>query len=359
MASFESLPSVSIVIPTWNAASFIERVLAVIWTLDYPHFELIVVDNGVVNHETRVVVEKWTPLFHQRSCKLRILEFTELLGYAGAVNAGVHAAENDLVAVTNNDNLPSRQWLKELLHVWQKEKWHSKPIAVVTSRVMRPGVPSQAAGATNIWGRVVYFAAKSIGKEPYPVLHPDGSSFLMDRKRLGLPYDPEYFMYHEDTYLGWRVWSMGLACVFVPRSLVESFDGGTTRRLAYRTAYYSERNRILNWLLFLDFFTILRLSPLFAFDLLASFLKGGQKRARLHAWSWIFLHPAKWCRMRQEIQHKRQLSVGEVLRMVSASYLGRDGRFSGLKSIIGNIFWLYCRLVGLPLARELPREQKL
>lgn len=345
MTASKSLPPISVVIPTWNAARFVERALESLWAIDYPHFELLVIDNGVENSDTFDVVERWKPLFHQRSCKLRIEQFKDLLGYAGAVNEGVRQAEYPLVAVTNNDNLPNRLWLKELIAVYNRRDWEGKRIAVVSGFVTRPGHPSTQAGATNIFGRVVYFDTP-MNQEVAPVLHPDGSSFLMDRDLLGLPYAKEYFIYHEDVYLGLRTWSEGMACLFAPKARAESFDGGTTKRIAYRTAFYTEKNRILNWLIFFEGKTLFKLAPLFAADLIMSLLLKPQKLARLDAWFKVLSESSWWSAKRREQQQKRKLSERDLLTHISATYIGGQ---SVPKRMLNAVVKLYCKVLALPL----------
>jgi GT2 family glycosyltransferase len=353
----DSLPPLSVVIPTWNAARFIERVLQALWALDYPHFELIVVDNGVVNQETKVVVDKWEPLFQQRSCKLKIYQYSELLGYAGAVNEGVRLAEYDLVAITNNDNLPNRHWLKDMIAVWNQKTWEQKTIALVSANVSRPGIKSGILGATNIFGRVIFFPEKKMSDTAFPVMHPDGSSFLMNRAVLGLPYESEYFMYHEDVYIGWRAWNMGFACLMAPKARVESFDGGTTRRLAYQTAFYSERNRILNCLLFLEKSTLLKIFPLLIADMGLAFIFGRQKVARVRAWVWLLTQVRWWWPRRMVLQAARQADDAKVLKVISVQYFTEQANFKTIKFSVNALLKVYAKAVRLNLAMSVPRDQ--
>ncbi len=236
---------VSVVIPTWNAAGDVARVLELLVVQEHAEFEILVVDNGVVNRDTELVCER----FRAQIPALRYLRFEKQLGYAGAVNEGTEAAAFDLVAVINNDNLPDQRWLAELVAEYSALKAQRRE-AVVSSLVNRPDFPEPLGARLNIWGRLV--RVPSSGR--YIPFHADGSAFLFSKAAFGLPYDPDYFIYHEDVALGWRAWLSGKEVTLAEKSLAATFDGGSTRRIKYLTAFYTERNRWLNYIVFLSAF---------------------------------------------------------------------------------------------------------
>lgn len=304
---------VSVVIPTWNAASFVDRVLAALVKQEGVHYEIIVVDNGVVNNETEQVCAKY-----QSFPALKYLRFEKQLGYAGAVNAGTVAAHSRLVAVINNDNIPDPRWLVELVMLHQKN-----PGCIIGSLVDRPDMPDPLGAVFNIWCRVVRPKGYRRGET---LLHPDGSAFLFDKKVYGQPYDEDYFIYQEDLALGWRAWLMGKKVLLAEKSRAVTFDGGSTRRIAYRTAYYTERNRWLNYFIFLEWRSLIGLMPALKLDACLKFFFGSNRKAKLHAWLWILGHPGVIMRKRRAMQKLRKVDDAQILPHFSCTYVSDGGR---------------------------------
>lgn len=323
--------SVSVVIPTWNAARDVERVLSLLAKQEGVNFEILVVDNGVVNQETEILCQRlaWP--------QLRYLKFEKQLGYAGAVNEGAAAAKNDLVAVINNDNLPEPHWLAELVAMYTAEKSAGRE-AIVSSHVHRPDFLDPFGARMNLWGRIV--RVPRVGE--YIPFHPDGSSFLFSRAAFGAPYDPDYFIYHEDVALGWRAWLKGYEVKVAEKSKAETFDGGATRRIKYLTAFYTERNRWLNYFTFLSAGSLIRALPLLTADAKIKFLFGSNRRAKLHAWIWLWFHPGVILRKRAEIQAQRKRADREILPLLSFKYAD-----AGMGARLNGIFAAYAKCVGL------------
>jgi GT2 family glycosyltransferase len=318
---------ISVVIPTWNAASFVERVLELLALQEGVTYEVIVVDNGVVNSETEEVAKR----YQGKIANLRYLRFAKQLGYAGAVNAGVLAAKYSLVASINNDNLPDRRWLAELLAEYQRAKREGRE-AIVSSLVQREGFDQPLLANMNIFGRIVQPAVKNQALQQRAtqfLVHPDGSAFLLNKEAFGLPYDEDYFIYHEDVYLGWRAWLAGMEVRMAPASQAKTFDGGSTKRIAYKTAYFTERNRWLNYFLFLAPSTLLGLAPALLLDAWLKLFFGSNRKAKLHAWVWLLANFGQVRQKRELIQATRRVSDAEILKKISGSYLSGSGPING------------------------------
>lgn len=335
-----ALPTVSVVIPTWNNARDLKRILPAILAQEgLGSFEVLVVDNGVVNDESEIVVKEFENL------SLRYLRFEKQLGYAGAVNAGAKAASNSLIAVMNNDNLAEPGWLHALVHRYQKEKASGREV-IVSSLVKRSDLPLPLESTMNFCGRIVS-AGKPSGGEYVP-FHPDGSSFLFNRDFLGLPYDEDYFIYHEDVALGWRAWLSGGENVIETSSKAITFDGGSTRRIAYRTAFYTEKNRWLNFLIFPSSLNLVRWLPLLFLDLILRILAGSNRRAKLHAIGSLLMSARVICQKRSLMQSKRKRSDAEILSLISSTYMKPNE--AGAKWL-NPIFRGLIKLLGLPFGR--------
>lgn len=127
MALSNNLPSVSILIPTLNAAKFLDICLKAITNQDYPKnkIEIVIADGGSTDR-TLAIAKKY---------KAKICPNPLKTGEAGkAVAFG--KAKNELVALIDSDNiLPDKNWLKRMVAPFtDKEVVGSEPWSFVYRR---------------------------------------------------------------------------------------------------------------------------------------------------------------------------------------------------------------------------------
>lgn len=108
-------PAVSVVIPTYNYARFIERAIVSVLAQTHRPAEVIVVDDGSTD-ETAGVVERYEP-------RVRYLR-QENSGVSAARNAGVNASTGELVAFLDADD----EWVPNKLEL-QVEALTGRPEA--------------------------------------------------------------------------------------------------------------------------------------------------------------------------------------------------------------------------------------
>ena len=105
------LPMVSIIIPTRDRADILGVCLeSVLKKTSYPHFEIIVVDNGSVEQETQQL------LASQPQDKVRVVRDDSPFNYSRLNNLAVKVAKGDVVCLMNNDiEVLTPDWLEEML----------------------------------------------------------------------------------------------------------------------------------------------------------------------------------------------------------------------------------------------------
>ncbi|MHB9154660.1 MAG: glycosyltransferase [Endomicrobiales bacterium] len=104
-------PLVSVVIPVKNGQDTIEKCIRSLFALNYPRFEVIVIDDGSTDR-TAAIVKSLSSGDAAR--RLRLLE-GDSAGPSRARNRGIAEAKGDFVAFTDDDCLVDREWLNELL----------------------------------------------------------------------------------------------------------------------------------------------------------------------------------------------------------------------------------------------------
>lgn len=101
-------PTITVVICTRDRASQLRGALRAVLDIDYPHFDVVVVDNASRTSDTADLVHKE---FAVPSVTL-ISEPTP--GLSHARNSGLRAARGEIVAYTDDDVVVDPQWLTEL-----------------------------------------------------------------------------------------------------------------------------------------------------------------------------------------------------------------------------------------------------
>lgn len=100
-------PKISVVVCTFNGSKTIRKNLESLSVLQYPDYEVIVVNDGS-NDITEAIVKEYVQKYGFK------LITTENRGLANARNTGLEAATGDIVAYVDDDAYPDPQWLTYL-----------------------------------------------------------------------------------------------------------------------------------------------------------------------------------------------------------------------------------------------------
>lgn len=344
-ANFElalKAPKVSVVVVNFDGVDLLWNCLFALKTQTYPPFEVILVDNA--SNDASV------PFVKANYPQVKILECDENFGYAMGCNLGVKTATGDLVVFLNNDAVVTPDWLARMVKEFQ-DGWPDLGAlaGMVKSKQMVEGSPTIPFLAPNFLGNPV----EGHLAEVQSVFYPDGCAFLYPRFLAAEgPFDPEYFIYQEDFYFGWRLRLEGKEVARSRTAKVFHDEGGTMSRGAdWKIVYYKTRNRWLNLFLFYGTANLLKVLPWVGLEALWRLVKGLFTGFDLFAGTllasfWILAHPRGILRKRLEIQGRRKVRDEEVLRCFS----GRVAPDGGLLSRPLNfISLLYCAAVGLPV----------
>ena len=125
----------SVVVPTWVRAAWLDRCLQGIVEQGAPPEEVIVVGRSQ-DLEARAVVKR-----HAAGGQIKVRwEVVETPGHMPPVELGTHLATQPIVAFLDDDAVPQRDWLSNLLAPFEEER-----VACVGGRVDVPGAtPSLA-----------------------------------------------------------------------------------------------------------------------------------------------------------------------------------------------------------------------
>lgn len=242
-------PLVYAVVLDWNGVEDTLRAVAALHALEAPLPRVVVVDNGSRSSPRRRIEERFP--------SVAVIETGENLGYAGGNAAGIrHAltAGADFVWVLNNDAMPARDALRELLATASREP----RAGAIGSKIVYADRPD-VVWAT--WGEISWL--QSLVRLPGQG-RPDDGRYDVERKVEWIPgcsimlrraaleevggFDESFFAYHEDADWGARAAARGWECWYNGRSVVRhavhGSSGGAAHYGGFRK-YLSARNSVL------------------------------------------------------------------------------------------------------------------
>ncbi|MDR7420598.1 MAG: glycosyltransferase [Armatimonadota bacterium] len=244
-------PLVSIVIVNFNGRTHLPDCLGSLAQLAYPaeRREIILVDNASTDGSPEWVRERFPDV--------QVIVLDRNAGFAAASNHGARAAHGRIVVFLNNDTRVDPQWLTELV----------APLGGVpgSPRTLDPGLAATASkmldwAGTGLdfpvfatWLGAPYaarddraFRRPSDYVTPQYLLFPSGGAMAMARDvflDVG-GFDADYFMYHEDVDLGWRLWLQGYKVLYVPTATVYHRSGASGGGDPAALHFLNERNAL-------------------------------------------------------------------------------------------------------------------
>ncbi len=133
-------PLVSIIIPTRDQFALLERcVSSLLEKTAYPHYEILLVDNGSTEPAACAWLDGLAALGEAR---IRVLRYPQPFNYAAMNNLGAREARGDYLVLLNNDTaIVQGDWLDALLNHAQRPE-----VGVVGAKLLYPGGQVQHAG---------------------------------------------------------------------------------------------------------------------------------------------------------------------------------------------------------------------
>ncbi len=104
------MPSVSVVVVTYNRVEQLRRSLTAVAALDHPDFEIVVVDDGSTDGTSEMVRTAFP--------QVRYFARPANRGEPIVRNIGFRAAQGDIIATTDDDCVPPRDWLRQHLRYY-------------------------------------------------------------------------------------------------------------------------------------------------------------------------------------------------------------------------------------------------
>jgi len=261
-------PGVSIIILNWNGIKDTIVCLESVYKLDYPNFEVIVVDNGSTDNSVKLIRNSFP--------KVSLIENIVNLGYAGGNNVGMRYAIDagaKYVWLLNNDTVVAPDSLSELIRAAkqsdrcgllspviyyydepQKIQFNGSFLDWVRKRVVQSDLPEPGSGSSG------QDLSKQVADDMEEMLSSGkvtgsdavlwGTALLIKREAImSIGYlNEKYFSYHEDIEYSVRAINCGFTNVVVSASKIfhkEASSSGGKDSPFY--CYFMTRNIYYFW----------------------------------------------------------------------------------------------------------------
>jgi GT2 family glycosyltransferase len=247
MSNLNPPPIISVILVTWNSGKYISRCLKCLAEQTCQDFEVVLVDNGSTDGSLDKLESGWPGL------TLRIEKLNGNRGFAFANNLGARLAKGTWLALLNSDAFPAPEWLEKLLQA----SVHYPEYSFFASRQLQANMPQLLDGTGDAyhisglaWRRFASWPSARFGLEPEEVFGPCAAAALYSRQvflQAG-GFDEDFFSYHEDVDLAFRLRLQGARCLFVPGAIVEHIGSATLGNQSDFALYHWQRNFIWSFI---------------------------------------------------------------------------------------------------------------
>lgn len=188
---------ISVIITTYNRGALLKRALEAVvhQSLSQKVYEVLVVDDGSTDDTPKIVRD-----FMKKYKNIRYFR-QEHKGLSAGRNLGISKARGKIVAFTDDDCIPDRAWLENLLKAFRKE---SNIVGVEGKVITDSPAPLFSSAPMNLKGKN-FTGCNSAYKKAI-------------LKEIG-GYDKRFFAIRDDSDIAFRVMSQG-KIVFAPEAVV-------------------------------------------------------------------------------------------------------------------------------------------
>ena len=195
-------PKVSVVVCTYNGSRTIGKCLEGIERLEYPDYEVIVVDDGSTDATAEVVAGYGVRLIQTRNH-----------GLSSARNTGMRAATGDIIAYIDDDAWPDPHWLSYLVHAFTT----TEHAGVGGPNLVPPDDAPVAQCVANAPGGPTHVLLSDHVAEHIPGCN---MAFRAERLREIAGFDPQFRIAGDDVDVCWRLQQKGYTLGYHPTAVV-------------------------------------------------------------------------------------------------------------------------------------------
>jgi GT2 family glycosyltransferase len=220
-------PKVSVVVCSCNGAQTIKETLAALEDLEYPDYEIIVIDDGS-SDQTSAIASKHN---------VRLIR-TENNGLSVARNHGLAAATGEIIAYIDDDAYPDPHWLTYLAAAFLR----TEHAGIGGPNFAVPGDGAIADCVANAPGGPIHVLLSDDLAEHIP-----GCNMAFRREKLSAigGFDPRFRVAGDDVDICWRLQERGWRLGFAPSAVVWHHRRNSIKRYLKQQFGYAKAEALL------------------------------------------------------------------------------------------------------------------
>jgi cellulose synthase/poly-beta-1,6-N-acetylglucosamine synthase-like glycosyltransferase len=200
--SNQDWPRISVVVCSFNGAETLNETLTALGWLNYPDYEVIVVDDGSTDETTAIA----------RSHGVRLIQ-TENNGLSNARNLGLEAATGSIIAYIDDDAYPDRDWLTFLAASFMR----TDHAGIGGPNLAPAGDGLIADAVAHAPGGPVHVLLSDDVAEHIPGCN---MAYRVDRLRAIGGFDPRFKVAGDDVDICWQLQDRGWTLGYSPAAVV-------------------------------------------------------------------------------------------------------------------------------------------
>ena len=222
------LPKISVVVATFNGARTLGNCLESLTRLNYPDYEVILVDDGSTDQ---------TPEVAKSFSSVRYLRQTNQ-GLSAARNAGIRAAAGEIIAFTDDDCRADEGWLYYLVHDLLRSDW----AGIGGHNFLPPDDSCVAAAVVVSPGGPAHVMLTDREAEHIPGCNMAFHKWALEQ--IGL-FDPIFRKAGDDVDICWRLRDGKFKIGFSPAGFVWHYRRATVKAYLKQQSGYGEAEALL------------------------------------------------------------------------------------------------------------------
>jgi len=237
--------TVSVIIVNFNGMRWLQGCLDSVIAQDYPHFEVIFVDNASTDGSCEYV--------RQHYPEIKITRNNSNFGFAKGNNIGIQHASGSYYLLVNNDVIMPFDFVSKLVEGMRRLKTAS----IIQPKIFH-GDSLRLDGCGSLWTRYtflyhlgLYKKESSAFSEPFPVFSVKGAAMLIRKQvvdKIGL-FDDTFWCYYEETDFCHRAWISGFESWYYPKASLKHYGGKTSISFANNLVqYHNVKNKLRSFL---------------------------------------------------------------------------------------------------------------
>lgn len=238
----ESYPPVSVVVVNYNGKEFLKQCLLTLSKTNYPNYQIVVVDNASTDGSLTEIRNSFGS-----DPRIKIVENSENVGHAEGCNIGAKNTEGKyLVFLDSDTEFKAENWLWELVKFMENDDSVGLAQAKLVLAEDKNCLDYVCVDvdALGTWAANYGSKAENL-KESFEILAASAGCCIIRREIFDQAggFDPNYFIYDDDTDLSLRVRLLGHRILYVPSAVV-IHRGGILRGVSGMMLYHSSKNRM-------------------------------------------------------------------------------------------------------------------